>query len=358
VPTYALGPVSGDHHILPGHPSSHGGLRLHLEAPGGVIESARIEHGFMNRGVEHLFPARDYRQGLMMANRHDWSAPSSGEFAYALAVESLLGLKTPPRADLIRVIIAELDRASSHALFLAALPGFTSPLLGLREKLQNVLEHSTGARMHHHMIVIGGIHHDVDLTWLAEELTPLIKEFQAVDVANFAANWIGVGEVSSETLLSHGASGIILRATGSELDERVIRPYSGYATLPVKKCTRKIGDISARIELLHDELLSSLQYVLTAIATAHELTDQEILQRTPKNLRLPNGEVFVNVEGALGITGVALFSEGDRSPARLRLRTPSVGNLSALEAALPGLAITHLDMMVASWPFLPGDLDR
>ena len=358
MPTYALGPVSGDHQILAGHPASHGGLRLHLEASGGVIESARIEHGFMNRGVEHLFPARDYRQGLMMANRHDWSAPSSGEFAYALAVESLLGLKTPPRADLIRVIIAELDRASSHALFLAALPGFTSPLLALREKLQSILEAATGARMHHHMIVIGGIHHDVDLAWLAEELTPLIEEFQAVEVASFAANWKEVGKVSSETLLSHGASGIILRATGSNLDERVIRPYSGYSALPVNVCTRKIGDISARIELLHDELLKSLQYALAAIAIAHELTDQEILQRTPKNLRLPDGEIFVNVEGALGITGVALFSEGDRSPARLRLRTPSMGNLSALEEALPGLKLDHLEMMLASWPFLPGDIDR
>ena len=358
MPTYALGPLSGDHQILAGHPASHGGLRLHLEASNGVIESARIEHGFMNRGVEQLFPARDYRQGLMMANRHDWSAPSSGEFAYALAIESLLGLKTPPRADLIRVIIAELDRASSHALFLAALPGFTSPLLALREKLQSILEAATGARMHHHMIVIGGIHHDVDLAWLARGIAPLLDEFQEVDVASFAAEWKDVGRVSSETLLSHGASGIILRAAGSELDERTIRPYSGYSALPMKASTGQTGDVSARILMLHDEILASLQYVLDAITAANELTDQEILQRTPKNLRLPHGETFVNVEGALGLTGVALFSEGDRSPARLRLRTPSMGNLSALESLLPGVALDHLEMMLATWPFLPGDLDR
>ncbi|NBO09332.1 MAG: NADH-quinone oxidoreductase subunit D [Actinobacteria bacterium] len=358
MPTYALGPLSGDHQILAGHPASHGGLRLHLEASNGVIESARIEHGFMNRGVEQLFPARDYRQGLMMANRHDWSAPSSGEFAYALAIESLLGLKTPPRADLIRVIIAELDRASSHALFLAALPGFTSPLLALREKLQGILEAATGARMHHHMIVVGGIHHDVDLAWLARGITPLLDEFQAVDVASFAEEWKNLGKVSIETLLSHGASGTILRAAGSELDERTLRPYSGYAVLPIKVSSEQSGDVSARIRILHDEILTSLQYVLGAIDVASELADQEILQRTPKNLRLPPGESFVNVEGALGITGVALFSEGDRSPARVRLRTPSVGNLSALEALLPGVALDHLEMMLASWPFLPGDLDR
>ncbi|NBP91753.1 MAG: hypothetical protein EBU43_05325 [Actinobacteria bacterium] len=251
-----------------------------------------------------------------------------------------------------------MDRASSHALFLAALPGFTSPLLALREKLQSILEAATGARMHHHMIAIGGIHHDVDLAWLARGIAPLLDEFQAVDVASFAAEWKDVGRVSSEILLSHGASGIILRAAGSELDERTIRPYSGYSALPMKASTGQTGDVSARILMLHDEILTSLQYVLDAITAADELTDQEILQRTPKNLRLPHGETFVNVEGALGLTGVALFSEGDRSPARLRLRTPSMGNLSALESLLPGVALDHLEMMLATWPFLPGDLDR
>ncbi|MEI6250988.1 MAG: hypothetical protein WCP54_07510 [Actinomycetes bacterium] len=355
---YAMGPVSGDHQILAGHPASHGGLRLHLEVTSGVIEAAQIEHGFMNRGVEQLFPARDYRQGLMMANRHDWSAPSSGEFAYALAVESMLGLKTPPRADLIRVIIAEIDRAASHALFLAALPGFTSPLLSLREKLQNILEQATGARMHHHMIVIGGIHHDIDLDWLASEITPLIHKFEAVNVQEYASNWSSVGAVSSELLINHGGSGIILRAAGSTFDERISNPYSAYANLVPNVITRSSGDIAARIELLYEELLASLRYVLLAIEICKAESDQEFLQRTPKNLRLPNGEVFINIEGALGLTGLALFSDGDRSPARLRLRTPSVGNLSALEAALPGLAIEHLEIMIASWPFLPGDIDR
>ena len=353
-----MGPVSGDHHILAGHPASHGGLRLHLEVTGGAIEAARIEHGFMNRGVEQLFPARDYRQGLMMANRHDWSAPSSGEFAYALAIESMLGLKTPPRADLIRVMVAEMDRAASHALFLAALTGFSSPLLSLRERLQNILEQVTGARMHHHMIVIGGIHHDIDLAWLRNEISPLVDDFNRVDIHDYASQWRGVGTVTRELLTNHGASGIILRATGTPYDERTSRPYSAYSTFAPEIVIRSGGDIEARIEVLFEEILTSLRYVLRAIEICKAESDQEFLQRTPKNLRLPNGEVFTNVEGALGLTGVALFSDGDRSPARLRLRTPSMGNISALEAALPGLSIEHVEIMIASWPFLPGDIDR
>ncbi|OIQ75174.1 NADH-quinone oxidoreductase subunit 4 [mine drainage metagenome] len=372
--TFGLGlaRAASDHPIDLGysHPSSHGGLRIHCEIQDERITSAQIEIGFMHRGVEDLFAERDYRQGVMLASRHDWSGSSGGELAYALAIEDLLGLIVPIRASWIRVLICELDRILSALTFLGALPEPESALAravmnAQREKFAFALEKMTGARMHHQIIRVGGVGVDVDdftLTELEALLAETDKELDPWDetLATSLQGYRGVGILDHEVALSYGASGIVARASGLMQDVRVTEPYATYGDIEYLKDrpTQLEGDIPARVASLLNEIKLSIQIIASASEHLKKSTGQPISERTPKVLRLPEGEAFRNVEGALGTSGVALFSDGGRSPLRLRLRTASWGNLSALEPTLVGVAANDLPMLLASWPFLSGDSDR
>ncbi len=352
------------------HPSAHGGLRIHCEIDGETIKTAEIEIGFMHRGVEELFTMRDYRQGVMLASRHDWSGPSGGELAYSLAIEELLGLAAPPRASWLRVLLAELDRIVSALTFLSAVPDAESAstrhaITRHREMISDTLESITGARMHHQVIKVGGVAIDVDeysLARIAGELRALegeIASWQSMFAVSLAP-YRGVGVLNRDVAIAHGASGIIARACSVPIDIRVIEPYACYTEVQhlFKPAVDLDGDIPTRIGLLLHEVIVSSAIVDEAISKLRASVGEPIAERTPKVLRLPEGEVYRNVEGSLGANGVALFSNGGRAPNRLRLRTASFGNLSALAPTLSGLAVRDLPMMLASWPFLSGDSDR
>ncbi len=372
--TFGLGlaRAEGDHPIDLGysHPSSHGGLRIHCEIEDEFITSAQIEIGFMHRGVEALFAERDYRQGVMLASRHDWSGPSGGELAYALAIEDLLGLIAPTRASWIRVLICEMDRILSALTFLSAVPDSSSwqirqAMNVQREKIAYTLEKMTGARMHHQVIKVGGVAVDISVDALSEIEDVLSSAAQDTDrwrevLAASLQRYRAIGILDRVIALGSGASGIIARASGLSLDIRTAEPYATYAALqslfePTSEVT---GDIPARIASLLNEVELSIKIIKLTSEQLRELRGQPIAEKTPKVLRLPEGEIFRNVEGTLGSSGVALFSNGGRSPLRLRLRTASFGNLAALEPTLVGLAVADLPMLLASWPFLSGDSDR
>lgn len=372
--TFGLGlaRAAGDHPIDLGysHPSSHGGLRIHCEIENELITNAQIEIGFMHRGVEALLTARDYRQGVMLASRHDWSGPSGGELAYSLAIEDLLGLIAPIRASWIRVLICEMDRILSALTFLSAIPDpvssqTRSTMNTHREAIAYALEKITGARMHHQVIKVGGVAVDIDEEALREIEGVLSRTSQEMnswreDLTNALQKYRAIGILSREMALGSGASGIITRASGVALDIRIAEPYATYSDLQVlsTRIPEASGDIPARVASLLNEVDLSIKIIASAGDQLRELQGQPIAERTPKVLRLPEGEVYRNVEGALGSSGVALFSNGGRSPLRLRLRTASFGNLTALGPTLVGLAATDLPMLLASWPFLSGDSDR
>ena len=372
--TFGLGlaRTEGDHliHLGYSHPSSHGGLRIHCEVEDEIIRSAQIEIGFMHRGVETLFTERDYHQGVMLASRHDWSGPSGGELAYALAIEDLLGLTAPVRASWIRVLICELDRIVSALTFLGAIPEPTiSPIQQTmnkhREVMAYTLEKITGARMHHQVIKVGGVAVDVNefaLSEIADLLTGINREMDRwrENLVTSLARYRNVGVLDRDVALGCGASGIIARASGLSLDIRMAEPYATYADLKFlnDRTLEVSGDIPARITSLLHEVDLSIAIIESATSHLRARVGKPIAERTPKVLRLPEGETFRNVEGALGASGVALFSDGGRSPTRLRLRTASFGNLAALEPTLVGSAVADLPMLLASWPFLSGDSDR
>jgi NADH-quinone oxidoreductase subunit D len=352
------------------HPSSHGGLRIHCDVEGEFIASAQIEIGFMHRGVEALFTKRDYRQGVMLASRHDWSGPSGGELAYALAIEDLLGLIAPRRASWIRVLICELDRIVSALTFLSAIPdpgslSIRDAMNVHREMISCALERITGARMHHQVIKVGGVAVDVSQQLLSEIEEILSKTTREVDLwqealAASLQRYRNVGVLDRETALGCGASGIIARASGLALDTRIDEPYATYGGIECLRDRELVvgGDIRARLASLLVEVGLSIKIIESALEHLRASFGESIAERTPKVLRLPEGEVYKNVEGALGSSGVALFSNGGRSPIRLRLRTASFGNLAALAPTLAGLAVVDLPILLASWPFLSGDSDR
>jgi NADH-quinone oxidoreductase subunit D len=372
--TFGLGLAcaKGDHLIDLGysHPSSHGGLRIHCDVTHDIITSAQIEIGFMHRGVEALFTKRDYRQGVMLASRHDWSGPSGGELAYALAIEELLGLIVPIRGSWVRVLICELDRVVSALTFLSAIPDQMSASIrnsmnSHREIISHTLEGLTGARMHHQAIKVGGVAVDVSARQIAEIDETLSTTTKEVDewhevLAASLVRYRNIGVLGIETAVSCGASGIIARASGLALDTRIDEPYATYASIEWNSQSHASvdGDIPARVASLLHEIHKSAKIIEFSLDYLRGSVGAPISERTPKVLRLPQGEVYKNIEGSLGSSGVALFSDGGRSPARLRLRTPSQGNLSALEPTLNGMAVVDIPMLLATWPFLSGDSDR
>lgn len=328
------------------HPATHGGINIDYTSIDGRIDVARIEIGLMHRGAEKLLEVRDYRQGAALANRHIWSSPTAGEYAFVLAAEELLGLIVSPRADAHRAIYCEIDRIISHLTFLC----FLGPL-PVREAWANFMERATGARMHHQVIRIGGVAFGLEAPQL-DEIEKLMAQTE-IEVGGLTVVGEGVGLLSPDVAAQHGVTGPIARASGINFDERCTG-YGWYSNFqPVRESG---GDAAARFRTLIAEVVQSMALIRSAISSVGG--DDELLVRTPKTIRLPEGETYVAVEGALGSNGVALFSTGAKAPDRVRIRSASLGNLSALESVLSGVDERDLGLLLASWPFLAGDSDR
>lgn len=351
--TFAVGPVPGEPVPLhPQHPSMHGGYQLHCELDGDLIASAKVEVGFVHRSAEKLLEVRDYRQGAMLANRHIWTSPTAGEYAYVLAAEELLALTVSRRADQLRLIYCEIDRILSHLSFLGPALG---RLCASREALADFMAITTGARMHHQVIRIGGVASDLDADAAMALMTILDKV--AIDVESLTDSEVinsavGVGVVGEGMINGFGISGPIARAAGIARDERTTG-YGAYENF--KPAVRFEGDGAARYLVMLDEISASRSLISTTIK---ELEPGELLLRTPRNLRLPEGESHRAVEGGLGRNGVSLFSTGGLAPARVRLRTASFAHFHALEMLLVGLHRDDLMALLASWPVIAGDADR
>lgn len=353
--TLAVGTAAGtpvDLHPL--HPMMQGAFRLHCQTDGLKITSVQPEIGHVHRSAEKLLEVRDYRAGAMLANRHIWTAPTTGEYAFVLAAEDLLGLLVSPRAEQLRLVFAELDRVLSHLAYLAPVlaEGGLSPA---REALADLLAVTTGSRMHHQVIRIGGVAVDFNrerTDQLLGLLDGVVAEVEQLRDSPLLDGLADVGVVTAETIDSYGISGPIARASGVARDQRT----SGYGAyrefVPVLGTD---GDARARMLLLIDEVVASCALVRTAIGAREE---GELHVRTPKNLRLPEGECYRQVEGALGMQGIWLVSTAGLAPARVRMRTPSLASLQALETVLVGVALEQVSTVLSSWIALAGDADR
>jgi len=351
----------------PDHPSHGGLIELQLWTADGVITSARVVVGAMHRGVEKLFEVRDYTQILMLADRHDWHAPFFGELAVALTAEQLMGLTVPERAVWLRTLLAEHTRILSHCGFLTWVTRRTdSGLLQLREALRQQTAELTGNRIHPMVNRIGGLAADADAGWLQTEarvmaeVRPVAQALLGlIDADPVAALTNGVARLDADTITQYGISGPAARASGVHLDLRRQQPYLGYAELAalIDPPGAVTGDAQARLTVLAEELISSSRLVDACLQRLSQLGGP-VAVKLGKIIRLPEGEGYAAVEAPLGIAGVYLSSRGEKTPWRLKLRTPSFANIAGLESLLLGVDVTSLEATLASVGYVVGDVDK
>ena len=338
----------------PHHPSTHGSLRLRLELDGYVVVTAEPLVGALHRGAEKLFEARDYRQVLVLANRHDWLSAFNNEVGIALAVERMLGMEVPPRAVWLRTLLCELNRVLSHLAFLpGGSPGALS-LLPVREALQAVLEEATGGRVHHVFTRVGGVREDIPAGW-PSRCAAAVAAVRAALPVDLLMLGHGLGVLTLPHALSYGVSGPVGRASGLDLDLRRDEPYLAYGALDVPVILRQDGDAAARFACLRDQVHVSLDLVDACLA---QLPGGPVNVRLPKTVRAPEGATYVWTENPSGLQGYLLVSRGEKTPWRLAMRTASFSNVSALPAVLPGCRVQDLPLVLASFFFVVGDIDK
>ena len=359
-----------DHTVLldlgPDHPTRAGLLELHLGTSDDVITSARISPGAMHRGAEKLFEVRDLRQILMLADRHDWQAPFSGELAAVLCFEELLRLEPPARAPWVRSLLAEHTRALSHLGFLSWVARTSGPLTARvragREALHEQTRVLTGNRIHPMANRLGGLACDPDTGWLdaeralCAELADLANDLRAhLDEQSVGA---GVTPVTVGQVDSFGLSGPLARASGVRLDLRLDAPYLAYAELAALIPARQApdsGDAASRFAQLSAELDRSAALIT---ACCERLPTGPVAVKLPKIIKLPEAETFTAVEAPLGRAGVRVVSRGGKTPWRMKLRTPSFHHVAALESILLGCPADQVETTLASVGYVIGDVAK
>ena len=340
-----------------GHPSTHGALRLALVLDGDRIVRAEPLVGALHRGAEKLFEVRDYRQVVVLANRHDWLSAFANELGVVLAVERLMGMVVPERAVWLRMLLAELNRVLNHLFFLgASLPGLGGH--AEREALQRVLEEATGGRLHHMANRVGGLKEDVPDGWTGRvraTVAAVRKAVPALDAAVDAAPGRGVGVLDAAAVLSYGVSGPVARASGVDVDLRRDDPYLAYGELGVPVVLGTAGDAHERFRCLAGQVAVSLDL---ADACLDRLPAGPVAVRLPKTVKPPEGSTYCWTENPLGAMGYYLVSRGGKTPWRLAMRTASFNNVSALPHLLPGVALADLVTVLSSLFFVLGDVDK
>ena len=345
-------------------PVTHGMLRIRAEIDDNTIVSAEPILGSMHRGVEKLFESRDYRQILMLANRHEWLSPFSGEVGVAELLESALGIEVPADAATLRLLLLEFSRVTSHLAFIAGVGsshlGPTSNLREHRELWITHFQHYVGSRMHPMITRIGGLTHAPSREWLID-LHTLVEQCRpelliAKDHLDNLQELRGVGRVTAADVTNYSVSGPVARATGVANDLRAT--HSLYRQTPYLITVNEAGDAHARITQLIQEIDVSLSIIqsLAQELKGKEIGDVNVL--LPKVLRVPEGTYEHSIETPLGIASWLLVSRGDKMPYRLKLRPASLHTVLLLGEALKGESLLTAPYVVSSMPFITGYAER
>lgn len=347
------------------HPAQHGALQLALELDDDTITAADARVGLLHRSAEKLFEARDYRQILMLANRHDWLSAFSSELGVALTIEAAMGIVPPERATWSRTLLAEVNRITASLLLVGAAVPDAAPSLAVREELQELQERATGGRVHPMITRIGGLAHPLDTPWLDDlvrVLAGLTSQLPAVreSVTTAMQAHSGVAVLTTADALSIGVNGPVARASGVDLDLRRDAELLAYPELSslIDVSIATAGDIPARYEVLLGQIPVSIAIVGAASARLRELGEGPVNVPLPKVVRVPESTSYGEFEGPLGRSGYLLSSVGEKTPWRLKLRTPSFTNVQALARALPNTPLHALGPAVTSFFFVVGDIDR
>jgi NADH-quinone oxidoreductase subunit D len=358
--------------IGPQHPSTHGVLRLRLLLDGERIVHAEPIVGYMHRGAEKLFEVRDYRQIIVLANRHDWLSAFANELGVVLAVERMLDMEVPVRAVWVRTLLAELNRVLNHLMFLGSYPlevGAITPIFYAfreRETIQAVMEEVSGGRMHYMFNRVGGLKEELPAGWTNRVRTAVhdvrrrVPDIEKLILGNeiFHARTRGVGVLAPELVHAYGVSGPIARGSGVDLDLRRDEPYLAYSELDVPVVTRTEGDCLARFQVLYAQLQVSLDLADACLDRLSALPPGPINTRLPKVVKVPEGATYAWTENPLGINGYYLVSRGEKTPWRLKLRSASFNNIQVLTELLPGALVADMVAILGSMFFVVGDVDK
>jgi NADH-quinone oxidoreductase subunit D len=354
----------------PQHPSTHGVFRLVLWVDGEKIVRAEPHIGYLHRGSEKLCEGEQYHQVITLFDRLDYVANFNNEWAYCRAVEKLMGLAVPERAEYVRVILGELNRIASHLLYVGTMgldAGAMTPTMFCfrgRERVQAVFEAVSGARMMHNYFRIGGLKEELpeNFRQLMAGLLPLLRqdveESDRILTFNeiFLARLKDVGAIGVQEAVDYGFTGPCLRACGVEYDLRKAQPYSVYDRFDFDVPVGLDGDCWDRHWVRVQEMYQSLRIIEQALAQMPEGPVTSPLGR--RLIRPPKGEVYVRSENPRGELGVYLISDGTDKPYRVKVRPPSFCNLSSIQRLLKNAWIADSVVILGSLDIVLGEVDR
>jgi NADH-quinone oxidoreductase subunit D len=378
----------------PQHPAAHGVLRLVLEMDGEVIERADPHIGLLHRGTEKLIEYKTYLQAVPYFDRLDYVAPMSQEHAFALAVERLLGVEVPPRAQYIRVLFAEISRLLNHLLNINSFAmdvGAMTPMLWAfeeREKLMEFYERASGARLHAAYFRPGGVHLDLpvglidDIMTFTEAFPKHIDDVDTLLTNNriFRQRTVDIGVCSAEDCYDWGFTGPMLRGSGIAWDLRKSQPYDAYAQMDFDIPVGKNGDCFDRYLVRMEEMRQSLRIIRQCCEKMPEgpvmVDNNKIappkradMKRSMEALihhfklytegyHVPAGEVYAAVEAPKGEFGVYVVSDGTNKPYRCKIRAPGFAHLQGLDFLSKGHMLADIVAIIGSLDIVFGEIDR
>lgn len=378
----------------PQHPSTHGVLRLLLELEGEIVVTCIPDIGFLHTGVEKTMESKLYQQAEVMVDRLDYLNPLGNNLTYCLGVEKLVGLDVPPRAQALRVLLAELTRINSHLVWMGTsgldLAAMSVFLYAMRERemILDIFEMIAGQRMMTTYIRPGGVWRDVPA-----EFEPAVREFIRIFPARlaeyesmltknslFLERTVGIGKINREDCIRYSLTGPVLRATGMPYDLRKVRPYSGYELYEFDIPTQTAGDVYARYLVRIEEMRQSLRIVEQAL---DKLPSGPVRSQNRKFVPPPRSELGVSMEALIhhfklwtegypapkegvyaatesprGELGVYIEGDGGPRPFRVHLRTPSFINLQAMPLLTKGHFVADVVGIIGSIDIVLGDADR
>ncbi len=353
----------------PQHPSTHGVLRLVLTLDGEIIKNLEPHIGYIHRSIEKMCESDSYRQIVHLTDRMDYLSCHINNEAVCLAVESALGLEIPERVTVIRTIIDELTRLSSHQLWWGVmgmdLGAITTFLYGFRDRemITDIFEETCGARLTMNYNVPGGLMFDIHPNFVyrtkkfVEYFRTKLPEYDELLSGNviFRERTEGVGILSREDAISYGVTGPTARASGFACDVRKRLPYGAYNKVEFKEIVLNEGDSYARYRARIMEMWESLSIIEQLI---DNIPEGPFAVKTKAVIKLPAGEFYQRVETARGELGVYIVSDGKKSPYRLKFRSPGFSNLSALNATVRGCKIADLVAIMSTFDLVLPDIDR
>ena len=382
----------------PQHPAAHGVLRLVLELDGEVVERVDPHIGLLHRGTEKLIEAKTYMQAVPYFDRLDYVAPMNQEHAFCLAVEKLIGVEVPRRAQLIRVLYSEIGRLLSHLLNVTTqamdVGALTPPLWGFeeREKLMVFYERASGSRMHANYFRPGGVHQDLppklidDIDAFCNPFLKILDDLDRLVIENriFKQRNVDIAVVSLEDAWNWGFSGVMVRGSGAAWDLRKAQPYECYAELDFDIPVGKNGDNYDRQVIRMEEMRQSIRIMKQCIAKLRapegqgpvSVLDNKIvppkrgeMKRSMEALihhfklytegyHVPAGEVYAAVEAPKGEFGVYLVSTGFNKPYKCKIRAPGFAHLQAMDWLCKGHMLADVSAILGSIDIVFGEVDR